>query len=80
MKDPKKDIKNAGNISFEKLFHVLENKKKNKQYLIDNGIHRATIYKFVNNDNVTTAELSKVCYLLDCKIQDIMEYKQMEIE
>ena len=43
----------CGYISFNKLFILLNKYNKNKQYLINNGIHSNTIYKLQNNGKVT---------------------------
>ena len=53
----------------------MEKKKKNKQWLINNGIHRNTVYKLVNNENVTCEVICNLCYLLNCQPKDIMEYR-----
>ena len=63
-----------GYIDFSKLFVLLKKKNKNKQYLINNGIHRNTIYKLQNNENVRCEVISKLCYILNCQPKDIMEY------
>lgn len=70
----------SGYISFNKLFILLNKYNKNKQYLINNGIHRNTIYKLQNNGNVTCDVISKLCDILNCQPQDIMEYVKKEVD
>ena len=53
---------------------MLEKRGHKKQWLIDNGIHRATIYKLVDNGNVTCEVLCNLCRLLKCQPGQIMEY------
>lgn len=65
-----------GVISFSKFWKLMDKKKKNKQWLINNGIHRNTVYKLVNNENVTCEVICNLCSLLDCQPGDIMEYKK----
>lgn len=67
-------IDNYGKITFDKLWLLLEKKHLNKQWLLNNGIYKRTIYQLVNNENVTTETIGKLCYLLKCKPQNIMEY------
>lgn len=71
-------LDNYGKITFDKLWLLLERKHLNKQWLLDNGIYKRTIYQLVRNENVTTETICKLCYLLKCKPQNIMEYMQPE--
>lgn len=64
-----------GLIDFSKLWKMLERKNKNKQWLINNGIHRSTIYKLVRNENVTCEVIANLCRLLNCQPGNIMEFK-----
>ena len=65
-----------GIISFDKLWQVLERKKLNKQYLLNHGLNKNTIYKLVRNDTITTETICKLCFLLKCKPGQIMDYIQ----
>jgi DNA-binding Xre family transcriptional regulator len=38
------------------------------------GIDSKTIRRLKANDNIETKTLNKLCTVLDCKIEDIMEY------
>lgn len=67
--------KEYGYLDFNKLWEMLQKKKLNKQYLINNGIHRNTIYKLVNNENITADVICKLCYILNTQPKNIMEYK-----
>ena len=40
------------------------------------GIDSKTIRRLKANDNIETKTLDKLCLALDCKIEDIMEYKK----
>lgn len=66
----------AGKIDFSKLWEWMEKKHYNKQYLVNNGIHKSTLYKLVRNDTVTTDTICRLCYLLKCKPGQIMDYIQ----
>ena len=63
-----------GYIDFTKFWDLMAKKNLNKQFLINSGIHRATVYKLVNNDNVTCEVIAKLCRLLKCQPKQIMEY------
>ena len=63
-----------GYMDFTRLWDMLEKRGHKKKWLIDNGIHRATIYKLVDNGNVTCEVLCNLCRLLKCQPGQIMEY------
>ena len=70
--------KEYGYLDFSKLWNLLKKKKLNKQYLINNGIHRNTVYKLVNNENITADVICKLCYILDTQPKNILEYRKPE--
>ena len=63
-------------MDYSKLWILLEKKGLKKAFLRENGIHQNTIAKLVNNKNVNTNELVKICYLLNTDIKNICEYKK----
>ena len=71
---PKTEYGENGYIDFSKLWKLLEKKKLKQQFLIDNKIHRNTIYKLKNNENVTCEVICNICKILNCQPKDIMEY------
>lgn len=68
------DKNELGYICFDRLWETLAKRKHNQQWLINNGVHRATIYKLKDNKNVNCEVIIKLCYLLNCQPKDIMEY------
>lgn len=61
-------------ISYNKLWHLMLDKKMNKQDLKKaTGISTASIAKLNKGANITTDVLVKICKALDCDITDIME-------
>jgi DNA-binding Xre family transcriptional regulator len=61
-------------LSYNKLWHLLLDKKMNKQDLKKaTGISTASIAKLGKGENITTDVLLKICKALDCDIADIME-------
>lgn len=61
-------------VSYNKLWHLLLDKKMNKQNLkTATGISTASIAKLGKGENVTTDVLVKICKALDCELEDIMQ-------
>ena len=61
-------------ISYNKLWHLLLDKKMNKQNLKRaTGISTASIAKLGKGENITTDVLIKICKALDCELHEIME-------
>lgn len=61
-------------ISYNKLWKMLIDKNMNKQDLKEaTGISAASIAKLGKGGNITTDVLLKVCEVLDCRLEDIME-------
>lgn len=67
-----------GYIDFAKFWGLMNKKGKNKQWLINNNIHRNTVYKLVNNENVTCEVICNLCRLLECQPGDIMSYSKQK--
>lgn len=61
-------------ISYNKLWKILIDKDMNKQDLRNlAGISSASIAKLGKGDNISTDILLKICVVLDCRIEDILE-------
>ena len=61
-------------ISYKRLWKLLIDKDIKKSDLLNaTGISRYTINKLNRGDNVTTDVLVKICRVLDCTMDDIME-------
>jgi len=66
-------------ISYNKLWHIMLDKKMNKQDLKRaTGISTASIAKLNRGDNITTDVLVKICVALSCDITEIMELVEDE--
>jgi DNA-binding Xre family transcriptional regulator len=61
-------------ISYSKLFLLLEEQGKNKYWLRQNGIHPNTVDRLIKGSPISTEIIERLCKLLNCKIEDIMEY------
>jgi len=64
-------------ISYHKLWHLLLDKKMNKQDLRKAaGISTASVAKLSKGGNITTDILIKICETLDCDLFDILELQK----
>ena len=64
-------------ISYNKLWKMLIDKEMQKRDLQElAGISSASIAKLGKGENITTDILLKICKVLDCDLNDIMETKR----
>ena len=61
-------------ISYNKLWYKLIEKNMTREQLrIKSGVSSNTMAKLGRGENVTTTVLLKICIILDCGIEDILE-------
>ena len=61
-------------ISYNKLWKMLIDKGMNKHDLKElSGVSSASIAKLGKGDNITTDVLLRICEVMDCRIEDILE-------
>jgi len=66
-------------VSYNKLWHLLIDKKMNKNDLRKaSGVSTTTMAKLAKGQSVTTDVLLKICKVLDCDFADIMEIDKSE--
>ena len=64
-------------IVFDKLWLLMKEKSVSTYTLREKcGIDSKTIRRLKANENIETKTLDKLCAALDCRIEDIMEYKK----
>ena len=64
-------------LVYDRLWQTMKAKNVSTYTLRDkHGVHADTIKNLRNNHNITTNTLSKLCEILNCKLEDIAEYKQ----
>ena len=62
-------------VSYKKLWKLLIDRDLKKKDLAKmEGISDYTITKMGKGENVTVETLGKICFALDCKLDDIMEF------
>ena len=62
-------------ITYSPLWHTLKNQGVSQYQLIkDYGVDNAQLQRLRQNQVVKTLTLNKLCQILDCRIEDIIEY------
>ncbi len=62
-------------LKYDKLWVTLKEKNISQYKLIkDYGIDKAQLHRLRKNMVVKTMILNRLCYILDCRIEDIVEY------
>lgn len=62
-------------ISYEPLWKTLEKQNKTKYYLKTYcNINSNLIYRLNNNLSITMYTLNNLCMILDCRVEDVIEY------
>lgn len=66
-------------LSYNKLWKLLIDKNMKKTDLrIKTGMSQATLAKLSKGENVNTEVLARICKVLCCNIEDIVEYTEDE--
>lgn len=64
-------------VSYKKLWKILIDKDMNKNDLHNlTGISKSTITKMSNGQYVALEVLERICFVLKCDINEIMEFKE----
>ena len=62
-------------IIFDKLWLTMEQKGITTYQLREKcGIDSKTVRRLKANDNIETKTINKLCAILDCRVEDIMEF------
>ena len=62
--------------NYKKLWHILLDRNMKKKELAElAGVSAYTINKLNKNENVTVEVLGKICKVLECSLDDIMEFE-----
>ncbi|PWJ70532.1 DNA-binding Xre family transcriptional regulator [Ruminococcaceae bacterium R-25] len=63
-------------IIYNRLWDTMALKGVTQYKLITSGISHSTLTRLKNNQPVNTDTLNKLCSILDCRIEEIVEYKK----
>ena len=62
-------------VSYKRLWHILLDRDMKKKDLEKSAnLTHYQMMKLANNQTVTTDVLGSICRVLDCKVEDIMEF------
>lgn len=62
-------------ISYAPLWKTLSVKKHSTYWLLKHGIDSKTLYNLKHNKNTTLLTIEKLCNILECTIEEIVEFK-----
>ncbi len=66
-------------ISYEPFYRTLLKKNITEYHLIfKQGMSANTIHRIKHGNAITTKTLDELCFILDCRVEDIIEYKKDE--
>lgn len=61
-------------ISYRPLWETMKAKEISQYYLLQNGVDNRTLSGLKHNKNITALTLEKLCKILDCTPNDIIEF------
>ena len=65
-------------ISYRPLWAIMEEKGITTYRLINQGIDSRTISNLKHNQNITMLTVERLCGIIGCEIQDIVEFVEEE--
>lgn len=64
-------------IVFDRLWKTMKEKNITQYKLIKTyGVSPGQITRLKRNNNINTYTIDRLCKILDCKVEDIMEYRE----
>lgn len=61
-------------ITYKRLWELMATKRISQYFLKANGISNSTLTRLKRDEAVSTETINKLCTILECKVEDIMEY------
>ena len=61
-------------IVYNRLWNTMTEKGVTQYKLVNKGISHSTLARLKNNQPVNTDTINKLCSILDCNVEDVMEY------
>ncbi len=65
-------------IKYDRLWVYMREHKVSQYRIIHSGISNSTLQRLKKNEPVSTETISKLCRILKCRVEDIMEYIEIE--
>ena len=63
-------------ISYDRLWAYMEKHQVSQYKLVVSGISHSSLTRLKRNQSVSIDTIDKLCSILDCKIEDIVEHKK----
>ena len=63
-------------IDYSPLWQTMKEKEITQYYLLQNGVDNKTLDSLKKNKNITLLTLEKLCTLLDCTPNDVLEFTE----
>ena len=63
-------------IVYDRLWETMSAKGITQYRLVTNGISHSTLARLKNNQTVNTDTLNKLCSILQCNVDEILEYRE----
>lgn len=61
-------------ISYRRLWEKMKKDKVSQYHLQSKGISNSTLTRLKRNENVSTDTINKLCHILQCNVEEILEY------
>ena len=63
-------------IIYEKLWEKMKEEKVSRYRLHKEGLSHSTLTRLKRNEAVSTETIDKLCRILKCSVEEIMEYRE----
>lgn len=63
-------------IIYEKLWEKMKEEKVSQYRLHKEGLSHSTLTRLKRNEAVSTETIDKLCRILKCSVEEIMEYRE----
>ncbi len=61
-------------IKFDKLWEYMKQHGVSQYRILHSGISHSTLARLKKNETVNTETIAKLCKILSCRVEDILEY------
>lgn len=65
-------------ISYRRLWERIKLENVSQYRLQKEGISNSTLTRLKRNENVSTDTINKLCHILHCNVEEIMEFIELE--
>ena len=63
-------------IVYDRLWETMASKGITQYRLVVNGISHSTLARLKKNQTINTETINKLCSILDCSVEDVLEYRK----